>query len=62
MTTSQKFATDLKQNNETMANELTGLLEGGAQLLSSWLPAGLRTSLDEGAHLMTSWFETNQLT
>ena len=44
-----------------MANELTGLLDGGAQLLSSWLPAGLRTALDEGAHLMTSWFETNQL-
>lgn len=45
-----------------MATELTGLMEGGAQLLSSWLPAGLRTALDEGAHLMTSWFETNQLT
>lgn len=45
-----------------MTYELTGFLDGGAQLLSSWLPAGLRTALDKGAHLMTSWFQTNQLT
>ncbi|MHC2598980.1 hypothetical protein ACVLVH_004663 [Kluyvera sp. 1366] len=45
-----------------MANELTGLLDGGAETLTSWLPDGLRTVLDDGAHLMTSWFETNQLT
>lgn len=45
-----------------MVNELTGLLEGGAQSQSSWLPAGLRTVLDDGAHLITSWFEINQLT
>lgn len=47
---------------ETMASELTRLLDVGAQMLSSWLPAGLRTVLNDGAHLMTAWFETNQLT
>nr|WP_160174210.1 hypothetical protein [Erwinia amylovora]CDM08052.1 hypothetical protein EAMY692_p10005 [Erwinia amylovora] len=41
-----------------MANELTRLLDGGAETLTSWLPAGLRTVLDDGAHLMTAWFET----
>ncbi|WP_062749501.1 hypothetical protein [Erwinia persicina] len=45
-----------------MANELTRLLDGGAETLTSWLPGGLRTVLDDGAHLMTAWFETNQLT
>ncbi|MGK3115842.1 hypothetical protein [Candidatus Pantoea formicae] len=45
-----------------MASELTRLLEGGAQMLSSMLPAGLRTVLDDGAHLMTAWLEANQLT
>ncbi|WP_182057937.1 hypothetical protein [Pantoea sp. ME81] len=45
-----------------MASELTKLLDGAAQMLSSWLPAGLRTALNDGAHLMTTWLEANQLT
>ncbi|MCI1029634.1 hypothetical protein [Pantoea dispersa] len=45
-----------------MTNELTGLLDGGAQLLSSWLPAELRTLLQGGSQLMIAWFETSQLT
>ena len=42
-----------------MSNELTVLLNGGVKLLSFWLSARLCTALDNGAHLMTSWFETN---
>lgn len=38
-----------------MASELTKLLEGGAQMLSSGLPAGIRTVLDDGAHLITGF-------
>lgn len=45
-----------------MPNELTKLIDGGAQALSSWLPAGLRTLLDDGAHLMTSWMDKSQVT
>lgn len=45
-----------------MASELTRLLDGGAEMLSSWLPAGLRTVLDDGAHLMTTLMEKNQMT
>lgn len=45
-----------------MASELTKLLDDAAQMLSSWLPAGLRTVLNDGAHLMTAWMEKNQLT
>lgn len=36
-----------------MSSELTKIIDGGAQALSSWLPARLRTLLDDGAHLMT---------
>ena len=45
-----------------MTSELTRLLDGGAETLSSWLPAELRTVLDDGAHLMTTCMEKNQMT
>jgi len=45
-----------------MPNELTKLIDGGAQAMSSWLPAGLRTLLNDGAHLMNSWMDMNQVT